>query len=113
MEKRIQKNPERLVAKIMNNQTKGGWKDITNKIKTSIIGEQQTHTITTMNIKTKFADMINTKAEGKTKTQYLLSNTTWQPGIRKTYMNKLTRMEASTIFKTRTRMLDVKKQLQR
>ena len=92
----------------MNNQTKGGWKDITNKIKTSIIGEQQTQTITTMNIKTKFADMINTKAEGKTKTQYLLNNTTWKPGIRKTYMNKLTRMEASTIFKARTRMLDVK-----
>ena len=39
MGKRIQKNPERLdlVAKIMNNQTKGGWKDITNKIKTSIL----------------------------------------------------------------------------
>ena len=82
----------------MNNQTKGGWKDITNKIKTSIIGEQQTETITTMNIKTIFADMINTKAEGKTKTQYLLNNTTWKPGIRKTYMNKLTRMEASTIL---------------
>ena len=113
MGKRIKKNPERLVAKIMNNQTKGGWKDITNKIKTSIIGEQQTETITTMNIKTKFADMINAKAEGKTKTQYLLNNTTWKPGIRKTYMNKLTRMEASTIFKARTRMLDVKKQLQR
>ena len=103
MGKIIQNNPERLVAKIMNNQTQGGWKDITNKIKTSIIGEQQTETITTMNIKTKFA-----------KTQYLLNNTTWKPGSRKTYMNKLTRMEASTIFKARTRMLDVKKkQLQR
>ena len=49
----------------MNNQTKAGWKDITNKIKTSIIDEQQTETITTMNIKTKFADMINAKAETK------------------------------------------------
>ena len=48
------------------------------------------------------------KAEGKTKTQYLLNNTTWKPGTSKTYMNKLTRMEASTIFKARTRMLDVK-----
>ena len=76
MGKRIQKKTERLVAKIMNNQTKGGWKDITNKIKTSIIGEQQTETITTMNIKNKFSDMINAKAEGKTKTQYLLNNTT-------------------------------------
>ena len=108
MGKRIKKNTERLVAKIMNNQAKGGWKDITNKIKTSIIGEQQTETITTMNIKTKFADMISAKAEGKTKTQYLLNNTTWKPGIRKAYMNKLTRMEASTIFKAQTRMLDIK-----
>ena len=32
---------------------------------------------------------------------------------KKTYMNKLTRMEASTINKARTRMLDVKKKLQR
>ena len=30
----------------MDNQTKGGWKDITNKIKTEIIGEQKTETIT-------------------------------------------------------------------
>ena len=62
-----------------------------------------------MDIITKFADTINKKAEGKTKTQYLLNNTTWKPGTRKTYMNKLSRMEASTIFKAQTRMLDVKK----
>ena len=87
MGKRIhKKKPERLVAKIMNNQGKGGWKDITNKIKTSVIGEQQAETIKTMDIKTKFADMINTKAEGKTKTQYLLNNTTWKPGIRKKHI---------------------------
>ena len=70
----------------MNIQTKGVWIDITNKIKTLVIGEQQTQTITTMNIKTKFADMINAKAEGKTKTQYLLNNTTWKPGIRKKHI---------------------------
>ena len=56
------KNPKKsrkLVAKIMDNQTKGGWKDITNKIKTEIIGEQKTETITNMDIITKFADTIN------------------------------------------------------
>ena len=42
MGKRIHpKIPERLVAKIMDNQTKEGWKDITNKIKTEIIREQK------------------------------------------------------------------------
>ena len=61
-----------------------------------------------MDIITNFANTINKKAEGKTNIQYLLNNTTWKPGTRKTYMNKLSRMEASTIFKTRTRMLDVK-----
>ena len=62
-----------------------------------------------MDITTKFADIINTTAEGQIKTQYLLNNTTWKPGrIKKIYMNKLSRMEASTIFKARTRMLDVK-----
>ena len=73
-----------------------------------MIGEQKTETITNMDVITKFADTINKKSEGKTKTQYLLNNTTWKPGTRKTYMNKLSRMEASTIFKARTRMLDVK-----
>ena len=66
----------------MDNQTKRGWIDITNKIKTEIIGEQKTETITIMDIITKFADTINTKAEGKPKTQYLLNNTTWKPGTR-------------------------------
>ena len=89
-----------------NNQTKGGWKDITNKIKSEIIGEQKTETIKNMNIITKFADTINKKTEGRTKTRYLLNNTTWKPGTRKTYVYKLSRMEASTIFKARTRMLD-------
>ena len=54
MGKRIQKDPERLVAKIMDNQTKGGWKDITNKIKTEIKGEQITETTTNMDIITVF-----------------------------------------------------------
>ena len=67
---------------------------------TLLIGEQnKTETITNIDIITKFADSIKTKAEGKTKTQYLISNTKWKPGIRKTYMNKLSRIKASTISK--------------
>ena len=106
MEKRLHKHPERLATKIMEIGTKGGWKDKTTKMKTTINPEMET--ITASDINKKYANKINTMAEGKTKTQFLLSNTAWKPGIRPNYMNKLTRMEASAIFKARTRMIDVK-----
>jgi len=106
MEKRLHKHPERLATKIMEIGTKGGWKEKTTKMKTTINSEMET--ITASDIIKKYTNKINTMAEGKTKTQHLLNNTTWKPGIRPKYMNKLTRTEASTIFKARTRMLDVK-----
>jgi hypothetical protein len=96
--KRLHKHPEI--------GTKGGWKDKTTTMKTTINSEMET--ITAPDINKKYANKINTMAEGKTKTQFLLSNTAWKPGIRPKYTNKLTRMEASAIFKARTRMLDVK-----
>ncbi len=36
-----------------------------------------------------------------------MNNITWIAGKRPNYMNKMTRKETSTIFKARTRMLDV------
>ena len=45
----------------------------------------------------------------KFKIQHLLEGLTgWEPQKRARYMNKLTRQQASTIFKARTRMLPVK-----
>ena len=42
------------------------------------------------------------------KIQFLRENTNWKAGERSKYMKELKRIEASTIFKARTRMLDVK-----
>ena len=45
----------------------------------------------------------------KTKVKYLLNNRKkWKPGHRQEYMNKLTRYQASLIFRARTRMLKFK-----
>ena len=106
MEKRLLKQPNSMTTKVMNNNEKGSWKDTTNNILNRNTNDTQTPTPN--EIVKRFQETINQKAEGKTKTQYLFKNTQWQAGKRKPYMNKLNRMETSIIFKTRTRMLDIK-----
>jgi hypothetical protein len=69
MEKRLHKHPERLATKIMEIGTKGGWKDKTTTMKTTINSEMET--IAAPDINKKYANKINTMAEGKTKTQFL------------------------------------------
>ena len=106
MVKRLLKQPNSMTTKVMNNNEKGSWKDTTNNILNRNTNDTQTPTPN--EIVNRFQETINQKAEGKTKTQYLFKNTQWQAGKRKPYMNKLNRMETSIIFKTRTRMLDIK-----
>ena len=57
-----------------------------------------------------FKEEIEKTGKEKHKVQHLQANSTtiWTPRIRPHYMDKLTRVETSTIFKARTRMLDVK-----
>ena len=57
-----------------------------------------------------FKTTITEGGENKTKVQHLLQgkNHQWSPGKPSDYMNKLTRKQTSTIFKTRTRMIQVK-----
>ncbi len=102
MEKRLKKQPDKITTKIMELNTKGGWKEKTRELKSKMTRNDH------IDIKTYFKEKIEKQAEGKTKVQYLLTNKQWTPGIRPDYMNKLTRKQASTIFKARTRMLDVK-----
>jgi hypothetical protein len=47
-------------------------------------------------------------AENKSKVEFLINNCTHTVPQRKLYMEKMTRHEVSTIFKARTRMLDIK-----
>ena len=89
--------PLTMTTKIMNNNTKGGWKETTTKMYQENEDPLET-----------FKEAIQERAATKTKAKYTMNNTTWEPGKRKPYMNKLNRLDASTIFKTRTRMLDVK-----
>ena len=58
-------------------------------------------------LKRYFRHNIEQTSGGKTKIQFLRENTNWNIGERPKYMKELKRMEASTIFKARTRMLDV------
>ena len=71
------------------NQTKG-------KTRTKIENAQLKSLIATGKDKSKIQHLLDGKQEE------------WKPGKRTEYMNKLTRKQASTIFKARTRMLNVK-----
>ncbi len=89
----------------MESNPKGGWKETTKKIKENIHPNAQINKQMIMN---NFTKTITKQNEEKTKTQYLINNRTWKAGQRPAYMNALTRYEVSTIFKARTRMIDVK-----
>ena len=93
-----------------SNNTKKGWNDKLNQTKISL-DLNPTTTINkakqTLNKKTK--ERIDSEALLKTKLSHLLTGKlNWIPGKRPEYMNKMTRTQASTIFKARTRMLDIK-----
>ena len=60
-------------------------------------------------IREKFHQNMSTIPEGRSKmTHFLNGRSEWKPEKAAEYMNKLTRRQASTIFKTRTRMIKVK-----
>ena len=106
MEKRLQKTPESLTTKIMERNIKGGWKENTQKAKAEL--HLNENTLNRHLILEHFKGKINMEAQGKTKSQFLLDNKTWTPGERPRYMKEMTRKDASTIFKARSRMLDMK-----
>ena len=59
--------------------------------------------------KESMKEQINKTAENKSKMQYFFDGkSNWKIGDRAQYMSKLTRNQASTIFRARTRMLKVK-----
>ena len=54
----------------MEHGTRGGWKETTTKIETTI----------SENILTTFKNKIEERATNKTKSTFLLNNTQWEPG---------------------------------
>ena len=111
MEKRLHKHPENITTKIMETNTTGGWKENTTRMKEHInetLHNTKDEYINPQQLKLNFRHNIQKTSRGKTKTQFLRENTNWKTGERPKYMKELKRMEASTIFKARPRMLDVK-----
>ena len=101
-------NMEYITTKIMETNTTGGWKETTTRMREQInetLQNTKNEHINQQQLKRYFRHNIE---KGKTKIQFLRENTNWKAGERPKYMKELKRMEASTIFKARTRMLDVK-----
>ena len=111
MEKRLHKHPENITTKIMETNTTGGWKETTTRMREHInetLHNTKNEYINPQQLKRYFRHNIQKTSGGKTKIQFLRENTNWKTGERPKYMKELKRTEASTIFKARTRMLDVK-----
>ena len=115
---KMNRHEESLQKSITESNQGKGWMNTTKEIMREINVEetelQNTKNITKTIVKSKINETFKTEIEKtskeKHKVQYLRegANTTWTPRARPIYMNKLTRLEVSTIFKSRTRMLDIK-----
>ena len=81
-----------------HNQNEGTINETLHNTKDEYINPQQ--------LKIYFRHNIEKINGGKTKIQFLRENTNWKAGGRPQYIKELKRMEASTIFKARTRILD-------
>ncbi len=114
---RLKETASELITNTLNSNIKGGWKQRLEKTlegnnlqETDLQGtKQRTKKITNEKVKTTFKEKLNKDSQDKSKIKHLLDGTgDWTPSNRKPYLNKLTRNEASTIFKTRTRMIEAK-----
>ena len=118
MESRLRIKGSKMVKEILNNRLKNGWMERTETIKQELnietgdtIGPKE---VVKKKINTKthiyFKRKITTEGAEKSKVKYLLEGKgqEWTPGQRPKYMSELTRNQASTIFKARTRMLPFK-----
>ncbi len=117
MKQRLHQTASEMVKNVLKSNIKGNWKDRTLKtIKELNLTEAEIHdkksTVkrkVTQRIKINFKENIDKKGNDKSKVKHLKDGTQdWEPGKRKAYLNKLTRKQASMIFKTRTRMIEAK-----
>ncbi len=114
---RIERSSNNLLDMIMNTQEEKGWKAQTEKLKQTIGiakedlegGRAKIKQVIKSKVQTTFKNSLQETAQNKSKVKHLMDGIQmWNPGKRPAYMNKLTRQETSVIFKTRTRMLDIK-----
>ena len=102
---------------LTRNDEKGSWKEKTNKLieeyqitTEDMTGKKEsTKRKIGIKIRNKFKNNLETTGKTKSKIKFLLDNKQeWTIGKPAQYMNKLNRYQASIIFKTRSRMLEVK-----
>ena len=117
MESRIKKGDNETMKEILSIQNEGSWATQNNKIKekleiTEVDMNQSKNVpkrITKEKISAYFKEELTANAHDKSKMKYYFEGKQeWKIRNRANYMNKLTRNQASTIFKARTRMLKVK-----
>jgi hypothetical protein len=117
MKARLNKTANNLLKTTMQNEQKGGWTLITQRIMEELnINENElkgSKGATKNMIKKKTGQHLKQKLEvqgrEKSKIKHLLEGIkAWEPGKRKEYMEKMTRTQASLIFQARTRMLNIK-----
>ena len=118
MESRIRHGENKMMKSMLESEIKESWIQTNNKIKATlgireedmiIKSRQQIKELVKLKTNMKFHQQIIKQAENKSKMQfYLEGKKTWKVNKRAEYMNALTRNQVSTIFKARTRMLDIK-----
>ncbi len=116
MHKRLTTWAPEMVKEVINDTTKGGWKDrVENKITQYQIAWQENDTKQQAKTKIKQQTILYQKnrmiieSNEKSKVKHLLEGMeSWRPGKRSKYLNILKRHEASILFKARTRMLEIK-----
>ena len=117
MEHRIKNGGSERLKTLMNNRDKSPWATETQQLKNTIgvndddlTGEKPTvkHRVNKA-INKWYKQKLEEDSKEKSKVLHLLEGKEeWAPRRRPEYMNKLTRKQASTIFKARTRMVPVK-----
>ena len=114
---RINATKSDLLDKILQNPSNQAWKPKTEQLMKDINYQISSDEETRNPIKKKVKQTINsffqtniTKSGAqKSKVQHLLNGKpNWKPGERPLYMSKMNRNDTSTIFKARTRMLQIK-----
>ena len=115
MDKGCSLNPESITYKAKENGARKGWKHTTQQIKDRLDinnqGMEGTRNLVKTNVREKtkaaFKESIDRNGAEKSKIQHLMNtkNNQWEPGKPAPYIMELTRMQASTIFKAKTRML--------
>ena len=111
MLQRISEHNNDLIDTSLQRNEPDQWITETNKLLVEMGLEEGTNTQRSIKEKVnrRFKLKIEESGREKSKVAFLQNHTDqWEPGKRMYYMDKMTRMETSTIFKARTRMLDIK-----